>query len=63
MEKVSLLWDIQKLSGHSPGQDILGGPAWDGLLDHVTSSSPFQPQPACDAVILFSTSFLYVLLL
>jgi len=37
-------WDIQKPSGHGPGQPFLG------CLDQMTSRTPFQPQPVCDSV-------------
>ena len=42
------LGDIQKSSGHSPGQPGLGDPAWAVGLDQVTSRGPFQ---LCDSVI------------
>lgn len=39
-----LLGDLQK----PPGQLALGGPAWAGVLDWVTSKVPFQLKPSCD---------------
>ena len=41
--EVSLLGDIQKLSG-------LGNPALGRGLDNMTSRGPFQPWPFCDSV-------------
>ena len=46
---VSLIWDIQK---PSPGKLALGGPAWAGSLDQITSRGPFQNQTSCDSVNL-----------
>lgn len=40
----STLRDIQKPSGHSPGQPVLSNPAAADKLDKVTSWGPFQPQ-------------------
>ena len=37
---VSHLGDTQKPSGHGPGQPALGGPAWAGGLDLMTSRGP-----------------------
>ena len=49
---VSLLGDIQKPSGHGPGQLALGGPAWAGvLLDQMTSRGPSQPPPLCNRAV------------
>lgn len=42
--RLSILGDIQKTSGHGPGQPALGSPAW------VISKGPFQPQLFCDSV-------------
>lgn len=47
---VSLPGDIQKLSGHGPGQLTLGGSAWAGELDKMTSRGPIPPQLICDSV-------------
>jgi len=47
---VSTLGDTQKLSELGPGQLALGGPAWSGGLDQMTSRIPFQPQTFCDPV-------------
>lgn len=41
---VSILGDIEKLSGHSPGQPALDGPIPAGGVDKVTSRAPFQSQ-------------------
>jgi len=46
-----ILENIQKLSGHGPGQPALGGPACAGGLDHMISRSPFPPQPFCDSMM------------
>jgi len=43
------LGDVQKPSGHGPGQPALGRPAQAGL-DKTPSRGPFQPQPFCDSV-------------
>ena len=54
----SLQGNIQKLSGHGPGQLTLGGPAWAERLDQTTSRDPFQTQPFCDSDLLsFSRAF------
>jgi len=44
--------DIQKPSGHGPGQLTLGGPARSGALDQKTFRDPFQPQLFCDTKFL-----------
>jgi len=41
-----MISNIQKLSARSPGQPALGGPAWAGVFDQMTSRGPFQPQPS-----------------
>jgi len=46
---VSSFRDIQKLSGHGPGQPDVGGPAWAGKLDQMTSRGSFQYQLFCDS--------------
>ena len=46
---ISTHGDIQKPSGHGPGQLAQGGPAWAEGLDQMTSRGPFQPQPFCDS--------------
>ena len=47
---LSILVNTKKPSGHGPGQPAVGGPAWTGGQDKITSRSPFQPQPFCDSV-------------
>lgn len=37
---ISFLGDLQKLPGCGPGQVAVGGPAWVGGLEQLTSSSP-----------------------
>lgn len=57
-----ILWDIQKLFRHGPGQLALGGPIWDGRLHNKTFSFkgsmvlsalevllPLAPHPWCAA--------------
>ena len=51
--RVSILWDIQKLSGHGPGWLALDGPASGVSLDQKTSGSRFQSQLFLDSVIYF----------
>lgn len=46
--RVLLLKDTQKLSGLGPRQLALYDPAWPRVLDQVTCSRPFQPQPPFD---------------
>jgi len=41
---VSILGDIQKLSGHGPGQLALDGSVWAGVLDQMTSRGPLHLQ-------------------
>lgn len=41
---VPILRDIQKPSGHSPGQPAQWASAWAGVLDQKTSKGPSQPQ-------------------
>lgn len=41
---VFFLGDIQKLSGHEPGQLALDVPAKEAGLNHSASSGPFPPQ-------------------
>ena len=45
-----IVLQYQKPSGHGPRQPVLGGPARAGGMEKMTSRSPFQPQPFCDAV-------------
>jgi len=47
---VSILRDIQKPSGQSPGQRAPWGSAWAEWLDQKTSRGPCQLQPSCDSV-------------
>ena len=47
---VSFLGDTQKPAGHGPDQPGLGGPAWAGGLDSMTSRGPLQPQPFPNSV-------------
>ena len=47
---VSIFRAIQKPSEHGLGQPALGGPAWAGALDKMTSRGAFQPQSFCDSV-------------
>lgn len=49
---VFILGDIKKTSWYVPQQPALGGPAWEGGLENVTSRSPFQSQPFHGSVIL-----------
>lgn len=58
---VSLLWDIQKPSGRSPGQLAVGDHAWAGELNQMTSRSSFQPQPVCDSVKTYTCYTLQML--
>lgn len=44
----SILGDVQKLSGHDPGQLAVGGLAWAVGLDQMTYRAFFQPQPFYD---------------
>lgn len=45
---VSVLGEIQKLSGNAPAQHTYSGPAWAEGLDQITSRGAFQPQQFCD---------------
>lgn len=45
-----LLGDLQMLSGLSPEQLALGGPAWAMGLGQMTSRGPFHPQLFCDSI-------------
>lgn len=47
---VSILGDIQRLSGCGPGELAVGGPVWAGNLDQMTSRGHFQPQPWYNSV-------------
>jgi len=47
---VSILGDTQKPSGYGPGQLAPGVPGSAGLLDHLTSRGPLQPQLLCGSV-------------
>lgn len=46
--KDAVLGDLQKLSGHGPGQPASGDPCLKG------SRGPFQPQPFCESVPLWN---------
>lgn len=47
----SLLGQLQKLPGCGLEDPAVGGSAWAGRLDQMTSRGPFQPQPFCDSVL------------
>lgn len=48
LPREGLLGNLQKLSGHGPGQPGLSIHAWVHGLDRITSRHLFQPQPFCD---------------
>lgn len=49
---VFLHGDLQKLSGHHPGQAALGCSVWPVGLDQMVSRGPFQSQTVCNSAIL-----------
>ena len=51
--RVSIHGDIQKPSGHGPGQLPQGVSAWAAGLDQITSRGVFQPQPLHDSMNSF----------
>lgn len=46
-------WIFKSYLIHDPGLLALGGPAWVGGLDKMSSRGSFQPQPFCDGAILW----------
>ena len=59
---VSIVGDTQNSSGHGLGHPALGGSIWAGGLDQMTSRGPFQPQPFCDSLLLW-TLFQFIALI
>lgn len=49
---------IRRPSGHSMVQHALRGPAWGGRLDKMNSRGPFEHQPFCGSVILWTRTLL-----
>lgn len=47
-----ILGDIQKASGHGPGQQAVGGTARVQELNEITSRNAFQPQPSGDPLVM-----------
>lgn len=46
--EVSVLRDLQKMTGHGPGQLVLAGSARAGRLDQMTFRGPYQHKEFCE---------------
>lgn len=48
--RLSIFGDLQKLSGHDPGQLSVDGPAWAEWWDQMLSRGPSKSTPICDSI-------------